>query len=144
MPESSSFKPRLRGRGLRNTVQEKELPEVVAGIPGKDAHEITIRYKDAKDNLPAGMVRFEVSPQEIAILDFNRAPHRVRTGHGEACLTAALKHIKENYPGIPIKLTVLGDNVRAVQLYKKKGFTWMNPQEAEQKPDNYHNMVLNQ
>lgn len=45
-------------------------------------------------------------------------------GYGNQAFELVLKTILENYPGIPIYLSVYDDNVQAISMYKKHGFDY--------------------
>ncbi|MEI5906266.1 GNAT family N-acetyltransferase [Bacillus spongiae] len=49
-------------------------------------------------------------------------PYYVGKGYGYEFCTYIMNHIKENSPGIPIRLSVATFNDRAINLYEKLGF----------------------
>lgn len=135
---------RLKGTLLDRMRQKngaRELPTIVASEPKSDGGINVITFTDATDKLPAGRVEFEVLSDEIVIQNFSRASHRVKGGYGSACFKYIMEYLTKKHPTLKIRMSVLGDNERAIKLYQEYGFSWENPQAVEQKPNEYHTMV---
>lgn len=139
--EKPSSVGRLKGSLIRK-LQQRELPSVVASEPKEDETGLRIiRFTDKKDGLPAGQVKFEILPTEVVIHDFSRAAHRQKGGYGAACFKQALEHIDSNFPGLPIRMSVLANNVRAEKLYRANGFRWEDETAISNDPNTYHTMT---
>ncbi len=108
-----------------NEVTKEELKEILNGsykaITDNNGDMIGFLCIGEAAQVPVGH-QYGVYNDKNVDLGLGMHPNYVGKGHGNEFCTFIMKHIRDEYLEVPIRLTVATFNKRAIHLYEKLGF----------------------